>query len=258
LSTNKTYSKKEISKILNIASEIQTQKDLYGDKQGLSEDELLEVANEVGIDRDSLIQALENFENPILDSSFNWITGTSKIQDVSYVDGEISLVNWEEIIQEIRKINGGIGKTIQNGSSLEWEQRMREIGYKHFSFTPKDGKTKIQFVSGWSGLKLISTVLPSFFAFVIAIIFLKGIGLPKNIAILYAPIASLFGFGLGRLYLKSYYEKQKVILTSIKKSVSGLISKSNTANQRITLEENKSYTVEILNTSTSKSSKVKS
>lgn len=236
MSEQRTYSKKEISKILNKASEIQTQKDLYGDKQGLSEEELLEVAGEVGIDRDSLLQALESLDSPMVDSSFKWFSGTSKIQDVSYIDGEVNLDNWDDIVQEIRKVNGGIGKTTQKGSSFEWEQRMSEIGYKHFSFTPKDGKTKVQFVSGWSGLKLLTMVLPTFFAFVFALIILKGIGLPKSTASLYAPIASIFGFGLGRFYLKSYFEKQKILLSSIQKSLNNLIRKADSSNPTISIE----------------------
>lgn len=245
----RTFSKQEIQKILNKASEIQTQKDLYGDRDGLSEDELLNIAQEVGIDQDSLLQALENFENPVLDSSFKWFSGSSKVQDISYVNGEVTLENWDDIVQEIRKVNGGIGKTSQIGASFEWEQRMKEIGYKHISFTPKDGKTKIQFVAGWSGLKLLSTVLPGFFGFVFGLIFLKGIGIPKDISVLFAPISALFGIGLGRVFLKSYFEKQKLILSSIKQSVSKLIRNTGNKSNRITLEEGAYTSEEITNTS---------
>ncbi len=237
MNTNKTYSKKEISKILNKASEIQTQKDLYGDKDGLNEEELLAIAQEVGIDQDSLLQAIESLDNPKNNSSFNWISGSSNLQNISFTNGEINQEMWDDVVQEIRKINGGIGKTTQNGSSFEWEQRMREIGYKHFSFTPKDGKTKIQFVSGWNGLKMISTFLPSFFGFIFALLFLEGLGMTKDISIMFAPIGGVLGFGIGRVFLKNYFEKQKMLMSSIQKSVARVIQKNSSGIERITLEE---------------------
>ncbi|MEX0721732.1 MAG: hypothetical protein WD059_13750 [Balneolaceae bacterium] len=61
MSDPKVYSRSDISKILSKASEIQTRKDLYSDQQGLNKAELLHIAEEVGIDKDVLIQALREF-----------------------------------------------------------------------------------------------------------------------------------------------------------------------------------------------------
>ena len=220
MSDHKTYSQKEISRILRKASEIQTQKDLYGDKEGLDKKELIALAREVGIDESSLIEALSKYDEPNLEQAFNWLGGTSRIQRITTIDAEITDEIWDEIVQEIRKINGGIGKLIRTSKSFEWEQRMREIGYKHISFTPKDGATKIQYVSSWAPLRFLSLFMSTFLFGVASLVFFKGIGFPKETAVLFSPIGGILGFSTGMLFLKAKFEKEKARLSSIIGAVS--------------------------------------
>lgn len=223
MSNERTFSKKEISKILNKASEIQTQKDLYGDREGLNEQELVDLAKEVGIDKSSLLEALEKINEPDLDKSFNWIKGTAKVQQITTVEGEISEEHWDEVVQEIRRINGGIGKLIRTSSSFEWEQRMQEIGYKHISFTPQKGKTKIQSVSSWGPLRFLILFMSSFMAGAALLVFLKGVGIPKSTSVLFSPLGGLAGYSLGILFLKSRFNKEKEKLKRIVAAVSNKI-----------------------------------
>lgn len=232
---NRTFNKEEIRIILNRASEIQTQKDLYGDKEGLSEAELLEVANEVGIDKSSLLEALNKLNETEFNDTFNWLKGTSRLQRINYADGEINEKLWDEVIQEIRKINGGIGKISHVGSTYEWEQRMQEIGYKHISFTPQKGKTKIQYVSSWAPLRFLILFMGSFLFGVLMLIALKGIGIPKSTAVLFSPIGGLIGFSTGMIYLKSRFEKEKRRLKNIINSVSKKIN--DLSNPSIVIED---------------------
>lgn len=204
-----TFSKEEISKILTKASKIQARKDLYGDQQGLTEDELLHIAEEAGIDKDSVQEAIQSAHMPELDSDFNWITASHKIQDVHITPGEIDEDTWEEIVQDIRQITGGIGKIHKVGKSFEWEQRIKEVGYKHISLTPQDGNTKIQFVSNWRGMMILSSLLPFLAGAAIMGIFLDGTNFPDIVYILLPFLAGIGGLGMGRFYLKRYFEKQK-------------------------------------------------
>lgn len=220
MDSKRTYSKEEISKILSKASKIQTRKDLYGDKQGLTEDELLHIAEEVGIDRDSLFEAIQHSDTPELDSSFNWLTASSKIQDTHIVKGEISQDTWEEIVQEIRRVTGGIGKLNKVGKTFEWEQRLKEIGYKHISLTPENGTTRIQFVSNWGGLKFISSFLSFLAGAAITGIFLDGTNYADIIYFLLPLLGGLGALSIGRFYLRHYFEKQKTIFKEIIQSVS--------------------------------------
>ncbi len=219
------YGKKEISKILEKASQIQAQKDLYGSQDGLTEEELVQLAEEVGIDRDSLMEAISTYDKPELEQPFNWIKGTTRIQNISVVNGEFTEDQWEEIVQEIRRITGGIGKIGKVGKSYEWEQRRRDIGYKHFSFTPEKGKTRIQMVSSWSGLRIISQIIGFMVPFTVTAIALDGTNITEFPALLAAASAGLFlGIPLTRFYLKSFYERQKKQLNRLVSAISKKIS----------------------------------
>lgn len=157
---SRTYSKREISKVLTKASEIQADNDIFDNQEGLTEEELIHVAEEVGISRKALIEAIHFIDQPELDAqSYSLIKGTSRIQNVSTVKREISDEQWGDLVLEIRKVTGGIGKIRQTGKTYEWEQRKSEFGFKHFTFTPKDGQTRIQMVSSWGPFKMLAGFL---------------------------------------------------------------------------------------------------
>lgn len=252
MNNDNIYSKKEISKILSKATEIQTQKDLYGDKDGLDEKELIALAKEVGIDQNSLLEALEKYDEPDLDKPFQWTKASSKVQQIVTVNGEVNESNWEEVVQEIRKVNGGIGKLHKTGSSFEWEQRMQEIGYKHISFTPQNGKTKIQYVSSWSPLRFLILFMGTFFVSVGVLVFLKGIGLPKNTAILFTPLGAVLGFSTGLLFLKSRFQKEKKRLNKIIDAVSKKVRSINSSANTINIENEDIYDSGVESTSRSR------
>lgn len=220
MDNQRTFSKEQISKIIAKASKIQARKDLYGDEQGLTKEELIHIAKEVGIDSDSLFEAIYSSDLPELDSNFNWITASSKIQDVHIVKGEITQETWEEIVQEIRRVTGGIGKLNKVGKSFEWEQRLREVGYKHISLTPENGTTKIQLVSNWRGLKFTSSMLSFIAGATITGIFLDGTNFTDIVYFLLPLGGGIGALGIGRFYLRHYFEKQKSIFRDILRSVS--------------------------------------
>ncbi|RNC85581.1 MAG: hypothetical protein ED557_02070 [Balneola sp.] len=222
------YSKKEISKILSRASEIQQRKDLYGDKEGLTESELVELAAEVGIEKDSLLEALENVKLPNSKNEFNWFKGTAAVQDIQLIDGEITVQNWDQIIREVRRTTGGVGESSKQGDSFEWVQRFKEIGFRHISFTPTNGKTKVQYVYKWNGLKFMTGFFSFMFAFAIAVIAFENSTFSKTLSLPIAFAIGGIGSYLNRLYLKPYFEKKKatmhrvmdVIRTALKKQSS--------------------------------------
>ena len=241
MSNSKTYSKKEISKILTKASEIQSAKDLYDNQEGLTEEELVHVAEEVGIGKEALLEALHAVDEPDLEAqSYSLVKGTSRLQDVSTVKAEFNEDQWEELILEIRKITGGIGKTSKTGKTYEWEQRKSDFGYKHFSFTPKNGHTKIQMVYSWGPFKMITGFLSFFFAFIITLIAVKEIS-GKQLALMIAPFVGLGGFALSRFFLKSYYKKQKMQLAQLTESLTKKIRSLNSSSQSIEIEDQDVY-----------------
>lgn len=237
MSKNKTYTKKEFSRILSKASEIQTSKDLYGDQDGLTEEELIHVAEEVGISREALTEALQSIDEPDLDEqSYSLVKGTSRIQNSATVNTEFTNEQWEDLVLEIRKVTGGIGKIRKTGRTYEWEQRKSDFGYKHFSFTPKNGSTKIQMVSSWGPFKGIIGFLSFFFAFTVTLIALKEIS-GKQLALMIAPFAGLGGFAMSRFFLKSYYRKQKEQLARLTQSMTRKIRSLGSVSNEIEVED---------------------
>lgn len=230
------FSKKEISKILRKASEIQTQKELYGEKNGLSREELIHLAAEVGIEESSLLQALEQQYNEPFENTFNWVKGTTKIQSSELVNGEITDKKWNQIIQQIRRITGGVGKDDRKENSYEWSQRMNDIGYRHISFTQQQGKTHIQYVYKWSGIKYISAFVGFLASFVLTFLALEDAGIAKALAVSAAGLAGVAGSFLNRFFLKSFFERQKQIMEATIQSVSTIIKGTET--NHIVIEAN--------------------
>lgn len=232
------FSKKEIGEILSKASEIQNRKDLSGDKEGLSKKELLEIAREVGVDEGSIHEALQNIQNPESNAPFNWIRGTSKIQMITTIDKEISSDDWEEIILEIRKVTGGIGKASEVGKSFEWEQSIKDIGYKHLSLSPKDGKTKVQYINSWSGIKFIVSFFSFLIPFMITAISQDGSSNTILLSSILATLGGLAGLSASRIFLKIYFDRQKERAASLTSAISTKFSKStNSDSPKISLEE---------------------
>jgi len=233
--SDQLFNKIEISAILKKASEIQTQKDLYGDKEGLTEEELVALASEVGIDKDSLLEAITARDDQSFKNTFNWITGTSKVQNITTVSGEINDEIWDEIIREIRKIVGGIGKDSNHRTSYEWEQRLKEIGYRHISLTPIKGKSKIQYVYSWSGIRFMSNL----FGFMIPSVFIGGqledTGISLIALLSIAALGGLSGVLATRLFLKPYFEKQKRLMQSTIQAISQKLK--SISNATILIEE---------------------
>lgn len=233
------FSKKEIGEILSKASEIQNRKDISGDQDGLSKKEILEIAHEVGIDENSVFEALQNIQNPESNTPFSWIRGTSKTQAITTINKEISDDDWEDIILEVRRITGGIGRINKVGKSFEWEQSVKDIGYKHLSLSPKDGKTKIQFVNSWSGIKFIVSFFSFLIPFMITAISQDGSTNTILFSSILATLGGLAGLSASRIFLKLYFERQKERANSLLSAISDKFTEPNSSNSvKINIEEN--------------------
>lgn len=234
------FSKKEISDILKKASEIQTQKDLYGDKEGLTQKELVALAKEVGIDQDSLMQAINQKDIPAINNEFNWFKGTSSVQEIQIFDGEVTSENWDKLIREIRRTTGGVGETHIQGNSFEWMQRFKDVGTRHISLTPENGKTKVQYVYNWRGIKFMSGFFSAMFFFAFIYVgFLDNSALPERLSILFALLSGGAGWYLNRLFLKPQFERKKKTMHRVLDGLRKELSKSDT--NSIIIEESDVY-----------------
>jgi hypothetical protein len=235
--SGQVFNKKEISEILKKASEIQTQKDLYGDKEGLTKEELVALAKEVGIDQDSLLQAINQKNIPVFENKFNWFKGTDSVQEIQIFDGEVNQKNWDQIIREIRRTTGGIGETNIQGNTYEWMQRFKEIGTRHISLTTENGKTKVQYVFKWTGLKFMSGFFSAMFLFAFVFISLEGSGIAERLAMLFSFLAGGAGWYLNRLFLKPQFEKKKRTMHRVMEGLKTELANSVSTSHSIVIEE---------------------
>lgn len=216
MDSNRTFSKEEISKILALASKIQTRKDLNQDKLALSVEDLQHIAEEVGIDRESLYEAIQVSGIPERDARFRWFRLSSTLLEDQTVAGELTDEAWEDVVQEIRRITGHIGKPAKVGSIYEWEQPESDTGVeKQLSVSPKQGKTKIRFIAQWKAYEIILVYFALFVGAGLGM-FLFNLFRLSGASFFTLPIlGGLAGLSLSRLYLKRYFEKQKNQYTQI-------------------------------------------
>ncbi|WP_020402272.1 hypothetical protein [Gracilimonas tropica] len=238
---SKTYDQKQINRILAKAAEIQADENLNDEQVGLTREELLSVAKEVGISEEALSKALDSVDEPDLnEQNYSLLKGSSRIQHVSTLNNEFTEEQWEDLILEIRKFTGGIGKTRKTGKTYEWEQRKSDFGYKHFSLTPKNGKTKVQMVSSWGPFKKLTGFLSFFIAFIVTLIAVKEIS-SKELGLLIAPFVGLGGFAMSRFFLKNYFNKQKKQLADLTDILSKKIRSFGGSDQGIYIESEDVY-----------------
>ena len=219
------FSRDEITKIMSKASQIQAQMDKYGDHEMLSEDELLELGDEVGISKSAILQAMNEVNSSENQPKrFSWLKGTSALQETRLLPGTLTEEEWDAVVAEIRASTGGIGKLTKTNSTFEWEQRKAEVGYRHLTFIPGKESTRFIFNYNWQGMSILMSVVPTVLAMSVFVIVGKGLfgtGY-KSVAALSGLIAGFVG---GRFYLASYFKDQKRKLNDLTKSITGILKR---------------------------------
>lgn len=207
---NRTFSKEEVSKILSMASKIQNRKDLNQDKLALTVEDLQHIAEEVGIDRNSLDEAIRNAGTVGQDESFNWLGLSSTLHKELTLQGEMDDEAWEDFIQDVRKITGYIGKAGMVGKAYEWEQPESDTGVeKLFSLSPQQDSTKVRFFAQWRALEIISIGFSAFAGAGLGMFFINLLQTSGATLLTFPIVGALSVFGISRLIMKWYYDRQK-------------------------------------------------
>jgi len=228
MDSNRTFSKEEISKILDKASKIQSRKDLNRDEIALSVDDLQHIANEVGIDHESLHEAIRSAGITELDVKFNWFKLSSTILEDKTVEGELTDDAWEDVVQDIRRITGYIGKPVKMGKMYEWVQPESDTGVeKQLSMSPQQGSTKIRFIAQWKAFEIILVGFSMFVGTGLGMFLFNLLGFSGATFFTLPILGGFAGFGLSRLYMKHYFEKQKRQYKQIVATIEKRLDRSN-------------------------------
>lgn len=212
----KEFSQKQIREILAKASEIQrSEKDQEFEQQGITSDELLEIASEVGISTKVLEKAIKTVESRS-DKQFNWLIGTGELRSSLTINEEISDLQLDQLFPELNAFTGKKGTVERMGNSYDWEQVENGLeSVRRVTVVPKDGKTKIIQLVNWDEFRGTGLFLSAFFGAIGLLLVLKAFGLEKSTYLLLSSIgafAGYFGFMGG---LKYYFNKQKKKFESI-------------------------------------------
>ena len=212
---------------------------MYGDKEGLTKEELLGLAKEFGIDQDSLSKAIAQKDFPKLDNKFNWLKGTSAIHDIQLIEGEITNENWEKVEREVRRSLHAVGESNKQGTSFEWQQQFKDIGFRHISFTSESGYTRVEYVHKWPGIKFISGFASAMIIFAITYLSLEHSELSKSLSVLLALVSGGIGSYVNRFILNNYFKRKMQTMHRVMNTIKDKLEKIHSPD--IVMEEVDTY-----------------
>lgn len=208
----KKFNRKEISQILKIAAELDQQRQ---DEEGLTEEELRGIAKEVGLEPVSIETAIHQLQE-YPDDLTEFDSGhTATFRRTLVLDGQIDDSLWEDLVTEIRRINGGIGKTSRLGNTYEWEQRRKNVGYLQVSVTPKGEKTRIRINAGYGAFSTMLGFIGGVTGFTLLAVLSDGVSALQNLEFIMAGLGAVGGWGLSRWYLTGWLREKHKMLSAL-------------------------------------------
>ncbi|MDZ7692921.1 MAG: hypothetical protein U5K69_17660 [Balneolaceae bacterium] len=225
------FNRDEISKIFKRAAELEHKDNIEDDSEGLTLQELQQVSTEVGIHPKYIQLAINQLQNPANSVTTNLLGGPFTYSYTDSARGSITEEVWEEIVSEIRKIHGGIGKTSRLGNTFEWEQRLKEVGYIQISLSPKRDHSKITIQANYNQHAFIVYFLSGAFSFMLLAGLLETLSLPRIIQIIVIASGVAGIFGAARFYLSHWINKKRKTYSTLFRRLKELLySKSDNKN----------------------------
>ena len=209
MNNTQRFNRDEISKILKRAAELEHDENSVDDTDGLTLQELQQVSKEVGIDPKYIQQALRELQTPAQSLTSNMLGGPFKYHILETAPGVLTEEEWEEVVSEIRRIHGGIGKTSKLGNTFEWEQRKKEVGYIQISLSPKKDHTQIHLNANY---RYYASMIYTF-AGIFGGIFLLVLSNKMGLTVINQTIATVLGAAgvltAARFYLSGWMKKKR-------------------------------------------------
>jgi len=145
MSSKRRYSEKQVTRVLRRAAEIQSA-GRTDSADGLSEDEILRVGAEVGLDAGAVQKALAEVGVNDDDAQTRWLGAPEQYELERVVEGELDAHAWREMVAELnatfKQANPG---TYQDGQGA-WEHR-HELGYVRVLAVAQRGISRVRLVA---------------------------------------------------------------------------------------------------------------
>lgn len=151
-SGSRAYSPEEISAVFRRASEIQADSESAG-LDGLSEEELADIATETGIAPRHMRTALAELDRSEANPAPLFLGGPTTIDEYRIVDGVLDDDAWSTVVSELRLLFGDEGDERRHGQTREWA--ISEWGFERVRVTVSSvqGRTRVRLVhrlSDWA------------------------------------------------------------------------------------------------------------
>lgn len=206
---NRRFNRDEISRILKRAAELEHKNNVDDDSEGLTLEELQQVSREVGLHPKYIEDALNELQHAPRTVIPNLVGGPFTYQRWDTAGGTLAGDEWEEVVAEIRRIHGGIGKTGTLGHTFEWEQRKQEVGYIQIALSPKDDHTKIRIQANYNYYAGMVYMMSGVLGLALTGVLLDGSSLPVLAQWAIGATGMLGIFAGARLYLSNWMKRKR-------------------------------------------------
>ncbi len=242
----KLYNRKEVSAILKKAT--QNSSTIDPDNEiGLSIVELRQLALDVGMDPNQIEKAAFEIETDSKRIKSNFWGGPFSYSNQVQVDGEITVVQWEEMLISIRGFFQSKGNVTTRDSVLEWSSPWGTTNSAHVTALKDNGKTKISVA--WNGpLTALPFYVPVPLVAIASLFFASDfLGLTAVPGVGFTLLATGITFLVGRWSLRRHLDKgfkrlQELVtgleIITNKKSVQSELDSKYTGNSRAQAETN--------------------
>ena len=215
---SRLYSEKDIGRLIQRATELQQQNE--STERGLSLDEIKQFAAELGVDPIYMEQAASDLEESNVEGSGITITGAPfHTSTTRVVEGFIEDDQWDEMILQLRSLEGVRGEVSDFGKIREWVYEFDGLFSTRVSVSPRDEQTVIEIRKDHRGMAYMAYFVSIFIGVTLAGIALDGSGLSDVLTYTLAGSGGLGGLASVRvalsLWKKNQVEKVKNIASRV-------------------------------------------
>lgn len=207
------YTEKEIGALFKRATEIQENAH-ESFSQGLSLQEIEDIAREIGIDPKYVRSAASELEHQMgTEQRSSFFGAPFMIEQKRAIRGEISDEEWEELVRQIRRVTGSAGRTTKVGQTRQWHRSVKDmsttIEETHLEVVSQNNRSTIEIRKHFQGGAYMAYLLGLVISGTVAGIYLDGTGYTDlvNTGVVLTSMSG--GFAAARFAIMSWTERQR-------------------------------------------------
>jgi hypothetical protein len=192
---NRRFTEKEISAILQRATELQAHEEGTSPGGGMSLEQLQQAATELGIKPHLISRAAADVASGSMERPYSFWSPTTHLHLEGVVPHRISEDNWPTLLNKMRRVSGRVGDSVSVGKSFEWTSDSPDTC--HVSVTPHGEQSRVSIASRYGEWIMVFYFLPLLPAFIACIVATKATSFsgPVDTAVILGILAGAMGLG---------------------------------------------------------------